>query len=152
MPWGSSGQSRTPSGVRTVILVVAGVVIVGLIWAAISLFTSFDQQIATSRAASDQVVAAVLADWGRATFDPLATPAFVTAHGNGQYVDDRYRQLLGAMKTAKPCVMDGMEIVNWSGWSRWRCPAVFENGEATLVINLALSGGQWRLSDFAVQI
>jgi len=143
---------KTKGGLRTIILVVAGVVIVGLVWAAVGLFTSMDQQVGQSRAAADKVVAAVSADWGRATFDPLATAEFVTAHAKGQYDASRYLQILGAMQSSRACVIEGVQIQNWNGWSRWKCPAVFESGEASLVITLTLNGGQWRMSDFAVQI
>ena len=152
MPWAGPMKSKTSSGLRTVIIVIAAVVIVGLIWAAVSLFSSMDQQVGQSRAAADKVVAAVSADWGRATFDPLATAEFVTAHAKGQYDSTRYLQVLGAMQSTQACMIEGMQIENWSGWSRWKCPAVFESGEASLVITLMLSSGQWRLSDFAVQI
>ena len=152
MPWAGPMKTKTSSGLRTVIIVVAGLVIVGLVWAAVSLFTSMDQQLAQSRAAADKVVAAVSTDWGRATLDPLATAEFVAAHAKGQYDSTRYLRVLGAMQSNRACAIEGMQVVNWSGWSRWKCPAAFESGEATLVITLTLSGGQWLLSDFAVQI
>lgn len=98
MPWPPPIKTKTTRGLRTAILVVAGAVIVGLIWAATSLFTSMDQQLAGSRAVSDKVVAAVSTDWGRSTFDPLATPEFVAAHAKGQYDGTRYLQLLGPMQ------------------------------------------------------
>jgi len=97
-------------------------------------------------------VAAVSTDRGRATFDPLATAEFVAAHAKGQYDSTRYLQILGAMRSSRACVIEGMQVVNWGGWSRWKCPAVFDSGEASLVITLTLSSGQWLLSDFAVQI
>lgn len=152
MPWAGPIKPRAASGLRTVILAVAGLVIVGLVWAATSLFTSLDQHVAQSRVVADKVVAAVEADWGKATFDPLATPDFVAAHGKGQYDGARYLQMLGAIRTPPACQLDGMQVENWSGWSRWKCPATFENGAATLIITQALSNGQWRLSDFAVQL
>ncbi len=152
MPWAGPMKTSTSSRLRTVILVVAGLAIAGLVWAAISLFSSMDQHIAQSRAAADKVVAAVSADWGRTTFDPLATAEFVAAHAKGQYDSARYLQLLGAMQSSRACVVEGLQIENWSGWSRWKCPAVFQSGEASLVITLTLGSGQWRLSDFAVQL
>lgn len=152
MPWAGPMKTKTSSRLRTIILVVVGLVIVGLVWAGISLFTSMDQQLVQSRAAADKVVAAVSSDWGRATLDPLATPEFVAAHAKGQYDSARYLQVLGAMQSNRACVIEGMQVVNWNGWSRWKCPAVFERGEATLVITLTLSSGQWLLSDFVVQI
>ena len=152
MPWAGPMKTKTSSGLRTIIIVVAAVVIVGFIWAAVSLFSSMDQQVGQSRAAADKVVAAVSADWGKTTFDPLATTEFVTAHAKGQYDSTRYLQILGAMQSSRACVMEGLQIENWSGWSRWKCPAVFASGEASLVINLTLSSGQWLMSDFAVQI
>ena len=83
---------------------------------------------------------------------PAGYPEFVAAHAKGQYDSARYLQVLGAMQSNRACVIEGMQVVNWNGWSRWKCPAVFERGEATLVITLTLSSGQWLLSDFAVQI
>ena len=152
MPWAGPMRNKTSSGLRTVIIVVAGLVLVGLVWAAVSLFTSMDQQLAQSRAAADKVVAAVSSDWGRATFDPLATPEFVAAHAKGQYDSTRYLKVFGAMQSTGACVIESLQVQNWSGWSRWKCPAVFDSGEASLVITLTLSSGQWLLSDFAVQI
>jgi hypothetical protein len=145
-------KTKASSGLRTVILVVAGLVIVGLVWAGISLFTSLDQQVTQSRAVADKVVAAVSTDWGRTSFDALATPEFVAAHAKGQYDGARYLQILGALQTNRACQIDGMQVENWNGWSRWKCPAAFESGEATLVITLTLSSGRWLMSDFAVQI
>jgi len=152
MPWAGPIKPRTSSGLRTVIVVVAGLVIIGLIWAGVSLFSSLDQQVAQSRAVADKVVAAVVTDWGRTSFDPLATSEFVAAHAKGQYDSSRYIQILGALLTNRACQIEGMQVENWNGWSRWKCPAAFENGEATLVITLSLSSGQWLMSDFAVQI
>lgn len=152
MPWAEPIKGRTSSGLRTVILVVVGLVVVGLVWAAVSLFTSMDQQLAQSRAAADKVIAAVSTDWGSTTLDPLATPEFVAAHAKGQYNGARYLQVLGTPQTIAACQIESMQVVNWSGWSRWKCPAAFETGTATLVITLTLSSGQWRLSDFAVQL
>lgn len=154
MPWPAPTPvgTKTSSRLRTVILVGVGLAIVGLIWAGISLFTSMDQQMGQSRAVADKVVAAVSADWGRTTFEPLATPEFVAAHAKGQYDATRYLQILGAMQSSRACAIEGMQIESFSGWSRWKCPAVFLSGEASLVVTLTLSGSQWLLLDFAVQI
>lgn len=152
MPWPAPTKATSKNGLRTAIIVGAGLVVVGVIWAAVALFSSMDQQMRHSRAAADKVVAAVSADWGRTTFEPLATPEFVAAHAKGQYDSGRYLQTLGAMQSSRPCAIDGMQIENFNGWSRWKCPAVFDGGEASLVISLTLSGGQWLMSDFAVQI
>ena len=152
MPWDLASASRPIRGLRLAIAVAAIVVVIGLVWAATTLFSSLDQHLASSAAVRDKVVAAVSADWGRSSFDPLATPDFIAAHAKGKYDVSRYLTLLGALETTKSCAMEGMSIVNSIGWSLWRCPAAFESGEATLVIKLTLGGGKWLLSDFAVQI
>ena len=42
---GRANEKQDLEGLRTVIIVIAAVVIVGLIWAAVSLFSSMDQQV-----------------------------------------------------------------------------------------------------------
>ncbi len=152
MPFEVGGK---PDGWRIAIrvLLAVGVVgIVGLIFAFGWLSHSIDDELARSRSFSAKVVGAVGSDWGRSTFDALATPEFVTAHKRGKYDAGRYLQLLGSLRTSGRCDNAGMSIVNGSGWSKWSCPASFEGGAATLVMMLSLSGGQWQLADFAVQI
>ena len=135
---------------KFVILAVAGVGLIVLAWAAVGLFTSLDKEMSRAREVSDKVAAAVMTDWGKSTFASLATPEFVTAQASGKYDPSRYLSLLGPMHSFEPCVVEGLQIENWNGWSRWQCSAKFQSSEAKLVISLILGGGQWRLSDFAV--
>lgn len=152
MPWASASESKPIKGLHLAIAAGCILVVGTMVWLFTWLFGSLNNELASSRQVSEKVVAAVSADWGRTTFDALATPEFVAAHAKGKYDSTRYLTLLGALKTSGVCGTQGMSITNAVGWSLWSCPATFEGGEGTLVINLALKDGKWLLSDFAVQI
>lgn len=152
MPWGSGTSSKPIKGLHLAFAVVGVLIVGGALWLFTSLFGWLSNDIASSRLVSDKVVAAVSSDWGRDTFDELATPEFVAAHARGKYDATRYFTLLGGMRSSTACDTRGLSVTNGVGWSEWHCPATFDSGEATLAITLQLKGGKWLMSDFAVRI
>lgn len=116
------------------------------------LFQSLQSASDDTKAVADQVAAAAAKDWGKSSFEALASGDFIAATAQGRHVPERYVQMFGTIASVEPCTIDGLQITNGYGWSQYSCVAGLANGSATLVIRLDNSPGSWKLADFWVKV
>jgi len=140
---------------RTIIwLAIAGLAVVGLSTCSISLFQTLDGAtkavLVTANAAAEEFEKSGIT---MPALKSYATPEYYAAlEAEGPTSVDKF-QLLGGVTSIADCLLIAVDITNGVGTSQAACPAVFDRGKASLVMNLySPVGGPWKISSLGIQI
>lgn len=126
-------------------------VIAALVFGGMRLFSDMSARSDDAAMFADTVAVATTETWDLATLEPFADAAFYKSLAAEPASWQTYA-LLGRAINDPKCRVTNIEIVNGRANALALCPGKFEKGEGTLRISLSDYSGEWRVTEFKLEL
>jgi hypothetical protein len=127
------------------------IVIAALVFGAMHLFSDLSERSDDAAMFADTVAATTTETWDLATLEPFADEAFYKSLAAEPAAWQTYA-LLGPAINDPKCRVTNIEVVNGRSNALALCPGKFEKGVGTLRISLSDYSGEWRVTEFKLEL